>query len=65
MNGEAPREQELEGEEMPKWGFETSIFSCSALCFLSGTDALLFCMPEIPQFAHRSIAIAMNFTLPV
>lgn len=52
----------LEGEEMPKWGFDTSIFSCSALCSLSGTDAFLFCMPEIPRFAHRNNAIAVSFT---
>lgn len=57
-------EQGLEGEEMPKWGFDTSIFSCSALCSLSRTDAFLFCMPEIPHFAHRNAAIVINFTLP-
>lgn len=55
----------LEGEEMPKWGFDTSIFSCSALCSLSGTDAFLFCVPGIPHFAHRNTMIAINFTLPV
>lgn len=66
MNGEAEgREKEgWEGEEMPKWGFDTSIFSCSALCSLSGTDAFLFCMLEIPHSAHRNTEIVMNFTLP-
>lgn len=45
-------EQGLEGEEMPKWGFDTSIFSCSALCSVSGTDAFLSCVPEIPPLTE-------------
>lgn len=57
--------QGLEGEEIPKWGFDTTIFSCSTLFFLSGTDAFLFCEPGIPHFAHRNTMIAINFTLSV
>lgn len=53
------------GEGIPKWGFDTSIFSCSTLFFLSGTDAFLFCEPGIPHFAHRNTMIAINFTLSV
>lgn len=49
--------------EMPKWGFDTSIFSCSALCSVSGMDAFLFCMPEIPYFTCRNIPIVRNFIL--
>lgn len=56
-------EQGLEGKEVPKWGFDTSIFSCSALCSPSGTNSFLFCMPEMPPFDLSNNVIAMNSIL--